>query len=303
MRRCEWRSSARRFRAQADIGRRLDPRRGDIRRRSPSSPRPLNAGEREQAEGPDRASLDQPHVLPTREPVADDPPWEVRTPADLRAKTPPDPLFESDQNRRLRADPTDHDDLPARPDHAHRFAERRRGSGVTVSTYISTAQLGQKEGIRVQVKHQSRRFPTRESKLGSVSRPRSREACRGTPARSNRPQRSRTVSAGRLASLFPPPPPGRPRALLPGKPDRTFLVGDEAQGHHRRRGEAQDVLVELRTLPRSGRGVPAFKRQGGRRNQKPILAQQGFSECRLVARTRSARTVCRGRNAGTSGLI
>jgi hypothetical protein len=48
------------------------------------------------------ASLDQPHVLPTREPVADDPPWEVRTPAELRAKTPPDPLFESDQNRRLR---------------------------------------------------------------------------------------------------------------------------------------------------------------------------------------------------------
>ena len=102
VRRCEWRSSARRFRAQADIGHRLDPRRGDIRRKSPSSPRPLNAGERDEPEGPDQASLDQPHVLPTREPVADDPPWEVLTPAELRAKTPPDPLFESDQNRRLR---------------------------------------------------------------------------------------------------------------------------------------------------------------------------------------------------------
>jgi len=87
--------------------------------------------------------------------------------------------------------------------------------------------------------------------------------------------------------LLPPPPPGRPRALLPGKPDRTFLVGGEAQGHHRRRGEAQEVLVELRTLPRSGRGVPPSnaKAAAGTKNQ--------------FWRNKSSWNVCSWRQAAT----
>ena len=77
-------------------------------------------------------------------------------------------------------------------------------------------------------------------------------------ARRDRRQQPRFVPAGRLAALFPPAAARGAGPLLPGKPARTLLVGDQAQGHHRPRNEPSK---RSRRVRRSG-GIVLRDRYG-----------------------------------------